>query len=50
MGCTKRSWDSCARFNEEERAQLFIGYLAAFPQKEKAEPDLNKNEEEKEHG
>lgn len=50
VGQLRAVWTPQTRFNEEERAQLFIGYLAAFPQKEKAEPDLNKNEEEKEHG
>lgn len=50
VGQLRAVWTPQTRFNEEERAQLFIGYLAAFPQKEKAEPDLNENEEEKEHG
>ena len=50
VGQLRAVWTPQTRFNEEERAQLFIGYLAAFPQKEKTEPDLNENEEEKEHG
>ena len=33
----ENTWDSKYRFNEEEKAQLFIGYLAAFPKKEKDE-------------
>ena len=41
VGQLRAVWTPQTRFNEEERAQLFIGYLAAFPQKEKAEPDLN---------
>jgi hypothetical protein len=28
-------WSVQTRFNDEEKAQFFIGYLAAFPQKEK---------------
>jgi len=28
-------WENQTRFNEEEKAQYFIGYLAAFPKKEK---------------
>jgi hypothetical protein len=31
------AWTSSTRFNDEEKAQLFIGYLAAFPKKE--QPD-----------
>lgn len=30
-------WESQTRFNEEEKAQYFIGYLAAFPKKEETE-------------
>lgn len=30
-------WNSQTRFNEEEKAQYFIGYLAEFPKKEKTE-------------
>ncbi len=31
------TWGSRTRFNEEEKAQYFIGYLAAFPKREKKE-------------
>ncbi|MDD4849425.1 MAG: hypothetical protein PHO10_01850 [Gemmiger sp.] len=31
------AWGSQTRFSEEEKAQYFIGYLAAFPKKEKTE-------------
>ncbi len=37
------------RFNDEEKAQLFIGYLAAFPTKEKAKDKPNKIEEDQDH-
>ena len=45
-------WTPQIRFNEEEKAQLFIGYLAAFPRKEKTEPNLQENTagEETENG
>lgn len=45
-------WTPQIRFNEEEKAQLFIGYLAAFPRKEKIELDLQENtaKEETENG
>lgn len=31
------AWGNHTRFNEKEKAQYFIGYLAEFPKKEKAE-------------
>jgi hypothetical protein len=31
----KENWTSTVHFNDEEKAQLFIGYLAAFPKKER---------------
>lgn len=37
MNKLRDSWTSKTRFNDEEKAQLFIGYLAAFPKKEKKE-------------
>lgn len=37
MGKLQESWTMQTRFNDEEKAQLFIGYLAAFPRKEQAE-------------
>lgn len=44
----RETWTPQTRFNDEEKAQLFIGYLAAFPKKEKTEVTQNKAEEE--HG
>lgn len=38
-------WTAQTRFNDEEKVQLFIGYLAEFPKKEK--DALAENEEEK---
>lgn len=38
----QNSWTPQTRFSDEEKAQLFIGYLAAFPKKEQSE----KNSEE----
>lgn len=46
MGKLQESWTAQTRFNDEEKAQLFIGYLAAFPKKEQAEQDV---EEETAH-
>ena len=37
IGKLQESWTMQTRFNDEEKAQLFIGYLAAFPKKEQAE-------------
>ncbi len=34
------SWQPETRLNDEEKAQLFIGYLAAFPKKEQTESEL----------
>lgn len=31
------SWPPTTRFSDEEKAQLFIGYLAPFPKKERSE-------------
>lgn len=42
----QESWTSQTRFNDEEKAQLFIGYLAAFPKKEQVEKNI---EEESVH-
>lgn len=47
MGKLQESWTAQTRFNDEEKAQLFIGYLAAFPKKEQAEQIIT--EEEAEH-
>ena len=33
----QNSWAHQTRFSDEEKAQLFIGYLAAFPKKEQSE-------------
>lgn len=33
-GKLKEVWTADVRFNDEEKAQLFIGYLAAFPKRE----------------
>lgn len=46
------AWPPEARFNDEERAQLFIGYLAAFPKKEQGdhnEESSSQNEEVHDH-
>lgn len=40
-------WTPKTRFTEEEKAQLFIGYMAEFPKKEKSET-TKRNEENKE--
>ena len=45
MSQLSEKWTAPARFSEEEKAQLFIGYLAAFPKKE--ETAKNSKEEEK---
>ena len=42
MDKLQNSWTPQTRFSDEEKAQLFIGYLAAFPKKEQSE----KNSEE----
>lgn len=34
-GKLKEVWTVDVRFNDEEKAQLFIGYLAAFPKQER---------------
>ena len=37
MSKLQNSWTHQTRFNDEEKAQLFIGYLAEFPKKEVSE-------------
>lgn len=37
MNKLQNSWAPQTRFSDEEKAQLFIGYLAAFPKKEQSE-------------
>ena len=37
------NWTMQTRFNDEEKAQLFIGYLAAFPKKERRENEFINN-------
>lgn len=42
-------WSAETRFSDVEKAQLFIGYLAAFPKKEESEAahdTLKENEQE----
>ena len=39
----ENNWNTQTRFNDEEKAQLFIGYLAAFSKKEQCE--MNSEEE-----
>ena len=46
MDKLQNSWTAQTRFNDEEKAQLFIGYLAAFPKKEQNEEII---EEESTH-
>ena len=36
----QENWTAQTRFNDEEKAQLFIGYLAAFPKGEQIEQDV----------
>lgn len=36
----QENWTAQTRFNDEEKAQLFIGYLAAFPKKEQTEKNI----------
>ena len=38
-------WNSQVRFNEEEKAQYFMGYMANFPKREKTEGIQGKNAE-----
>lgn len=42
-------WTPQTRLNDEEKAQLFIGYLAAFPKKEKTDDTCNTTEEDQDH-
>ena len=42
----KQNWTMRTRFNEEEKAQMFIGYLAAFSKSEKNETNETKTEED----
>ena len=37
MDKLQSTWTPQTRFSDEEKAQLFIGYLAAFPKKEQNE-------------
>ena len=46
MGKLQSTWAAQTRFSDEEKAQLFIGYLAAFPKKEQNEEII---EEESTH-
>ncbi|MDD2955074.1 MAG: hypothetical protein PHD67_02025 [Oscillospiraceae bacterium] len=46
------AWDLQTRFNDEEKALLFLGYLASFPKKEQAvdgTEDINNTEEANDH-
>lgn len=46
------TWHPESRFNDEEKAQLFIGYLASFPQKQQSdnnEESSNQNGEAHDH-
>lgn len=36
----QENWTTQTRFSDEEKAQLFIGYLAAFPKKEQTEQNI----------
>lgn len=36
----QENWTAQTRFNDEEKAQLFIGYLAAFPKREQIEQNV----------
>lgn len=41
MTALQKQWTDTCRFTDEEKAQLFIGYLAAFPKKKTTETILN---------
>lgn len=43
MGKLQENWTAQTRFSDEEKAQLFIGYLAAFPKKEQAEQNIEED-------
>ena len=46
-----RSWDTSVRFSDAQKAQLFLGYLAALPRKNKPnEPPVNVTNETEENG
>lgn len=40
----RESWTAQTRFSDEEKAQLFIGYLAKFPESERAKQDAEEVE------
>jgi hypothetical protein len=37
----KKAWVSTVHFDDEEKAQLFIGYLASLPKKERSDEKEN---------
>lgn len=43
-----RSWDTSVRFNDVQKAQLFLGYLAALPKKNKLNEQFTMNVNEME--
>ena len=45
MNKLQNSWTPQTRFNDEEKAQLFIGYLAGFPEKEVIKADIKEESE-----
>lgn len=45
MNKLQNSWTPQTRFNDEEKAQLFIGYLADFPEKEVIKADIKEESE-----
>ena len=45
MSKLQSSWTPQTRFNDEEKAQLFIGYLAKFPEKEVIETAIEEESE-----
>lgn len=45
-GKIMQNWTIQTRLNEKEKAQMFIGYLAAFPKSEKNETNETKTEED----
>ena len=46
MNKLKNSWTAQTRFTDEEKAQLFIGYLASFPRKDNTDEQTEQNIEE----
>lgn len=46
MNKLQDNWTAQTRFNDEEKAQLFIGYLASFPKREQTEQNIEEEIED----